>query len=147
MNLWRPFYRSSASRYSRASISFSMPGTGLVAHSTMIVFAGSSACIVLSTLLQGSQSDPRIAVSCGLHYCTVSLRFGEEAPGFAISLERWDALPRDPRQDVRWLRLGAPPLIGYAFRRVRRSTSTDAFQTCDVGRARVHLPSEAVHGT
>jgi hypothetical protein len=41
----------------RASISFSMPGTGLVAHSTMIVFAASSACIVLSTLLQGSQSD------------------------------------------------------------------------------------------
>jgi hypothetical protein len=31
----------------------------------------------------------------------------------------------------------------YAFRRVRRRTSTDAFQTCDAGRARVHLPSEA----
>ena len=48
----------------RASISFSMPGTGLVVHSTMIVFAGSSARIVLSTLLQGSHVDPRIAVSC-----------------------------------------------------------------------------------
>jgi hypothetical protein len=28
-------------------------------------------------------------------------------------------------------------------RRVRRRTFTDAFQTCDAGRARVHLPSEA----
>jgi hypothetical protein len=27
--------------------------------------------------------------------------------------------------------------------RVRRRTSTEAFQTCDAGRARVHLPSEA----
>ena len=54
-----------------------------------------------------------------------------------------DALPCDPRQDVRWLSSGAAPLIGYAFRRVRRGTSTDAFQTCDAGRARVPLPSEA----
>src|ERR1700732_4306262 len=54
-----------------------------------------------------------------------------------------DALPRDPRQDVRWLSSGAAPLIVYAFRRVRRSTSTEAFQTCDAGRARVQLPSEA----
>src|SRR6202011_3300699 len=38
---------------------------------------------------------------------------------------------------------GAAPLIVYAFRRVRRRTSTEAFQTCDAGRARVHLPSEA----
>jgi hypothetical protein len=38
---------------------------------------------------------------------------------------------------------GAAPLIVYAFRRVRRRTSTDAFQTCDAGRAGVHLPSEA----
>jgi putative transposase len=29
---------------------------------------------------------------------------------------------------------GTAPLIGYAFRRVRRSTSTDAFQRCDAGR-------------
>jgi hypothetical protein len=42
---------------------------------------------------------------------------------------------------------GAAPLIVSAFRRVRRSTSTDAFQTCDAGRARVQLPSEAVHRT
>ena len=41
----------------------------------------------------------------------------------------------------------AAPLIVCAFRRVRRSTSTDAFQTCDAGRAGVHLPSEAVHQT
>jgi hypothetical protein len=54
-----------------------------------------------------------------------------------------DALPRDPRQDVRWLTSGAGPLIGYGFRRVRRRTSTDAFQTCDAGRAGVQLPSEA----
>jgi len=57
-----------------------------------------------------------------------------------------DALPRDPRQDVRWLRSGAAPLIVSTFRRVRRSTSTDAFQTCDAcdaGRAGVHLPWEA----
>src|ERR1700730_11244837 len=53
-----------------------------------------------------------------------------------------DALPRDPRQDVRWLSPGATPLIVYALRRVRRSTSTDAFQSRDAGRARVHLPSE-----
>src|ERR1700731_982966 len=38
---------------------------------------------------------------------------------------------------------GAAPLIVYAFRRVRRRTSTEAFQTCDAGRAGVHLPSEA----
>ena len=38
---------------------------------------------------------------------------------------------------------GPPPLIVYAFRRVRRRTSTDALQTCDAGRARVQLPSEA----
>ena len=61
----------------------------------------------------------------------------------ALSGARRDALPRDPRRDVRWLSSGAAPLIGYAFRRVRRSTSTDAFQTCDAGRAGVHLPSEA----
>ena len=42
---------------------------------------------------------------------------------------------------------GAAPLIVCAFRRVRRATSTDAFQTCDAGRAGVHLPSEAVHRT
>src|SRR6516162_9879212 len=40
---------------------------------------------------------------------------------------------------------GAAPLIVSAFRRVRRSTSTNAFQTCDAGRARVHRPSEAVN--
>lgn len=33
----------------------------------------------------------------------------------------------------------------YAIRRVRRSTSTDAFQRFDAGRAGVHLRSEAVH--
>jgi hypothetical protein len=54
-----------------------------------------------------------------------------------------DALPRDPRQDLRWLSSGAAPLIVYAFRRVRRRTSTDAFQPCHAGRARVQLPSEA----
>jgi hypothetical protein len=54
-----------------------------------------------------------------------------------------DALPRDPRQEVRWLTSGAAPLIVYGFRRVRRRTSTDAFQTCDAGRAGVQLPSEA----
>ena len=37
-----------------------------------------------------------------------------------------DALPRDPRHDGRWLSSGAAPLMVYAFRRVRRSTSTDA---------------------
>jgi hypothetical protein len=42
---------------------------------------------------------------------------------------------------------GAAPLIVYAFRRVRRGTATDAFETCDAGRARVLLPSEAVHRT
>ena len=51
-----------------------------------------------------------------------------------------DALPRNPRQDVRWLSSGAAPLIVYTF---RRRTSTEAFQTCDAGRAGVHLPSEA----
>src|SRR5271167_2998424 len=39
-------------------------------------------------------------------------RFSEEAPGFDDLMRRcrWDgrdALPRDPRQDVRWLRSGA----------------------------------------
>jgi hypothetical protein len=58
-----------------------------------------------------------------------------------------DALPSDPRQDVRWLTLGAAPPIVCTFRRVRRSTSTDAFQTCDAGRAGVPLPSEAVQRT
>jgi hypothetical protein len=58
-----------------------------------------------------------------------------------------DALPRDARQDVRWLTSGVAPLIVYAFRRVRRSTSTDAFHNCDAGRAGVPLPSEAVHRT
>jgi hypothetical protein len=38
---------------------------------------------------------------------------------------------------------GAAPLIVCAFRRVRRGTSTEAFQTGDAGRARVQLPSEA----
>ena len=42
---------------------------------------------------------------------------------------------------------GAAPLIVCAFRRVRRSTSTGTFQTCDAGRAGVHLPLEAVHQT
>jgi hypothetical protein len=42
---------------------------------------------------------------------------------------------------------GAAPLIVYAFRRVRRITSTAAFLTCYAGRARVHLASEAVHRT
>ena len=42
---------------------------------------------------------------------------------------------------------GAAPLIVSAFRRVRRSRSTDAFQPCDPGRAGVHLLAEAVHGT
>jgi hypothetical protein len=37
---------------------------------------------------------------------------------------------------------GAAPLVVSLFRRVRRSMSTDAFQTCDAGRARVQLPSE-----
>src|SRR5271166_5687013 len=31
-----------------------------------------------------------------------------------------DALPRDARQDVRWITSGAAPLIVYTFRRVRR---------------------------
>jgi hypothetical protein len=39
---------------------------------------------------------------------------------------------------------GAAPLIVSAFRRVRRSTSTDAFQTGDAGRARVHLQSASI---
>jgi hypothetical protein len=64
--------------------------------------------------------------------------------GLTISLgDGRDALPRDPRQDVRWLISGAAPFIVYAFRRVRRRTSTEAFQTCHAGRARVQLPSEA----
>ena len=54
--------------------------------------------------------------------------------------------PPDPPQDVRCLTSGAAPLIVYAFRRVR-STSTDAFHTGDAGRAGVPLPSEAVHRT
>ena len=58
-----------------------------------------------------------------------------------------DTLLRDARQDVRWLTSGAAPLIVYAFRRVRRSTSTDAFHTGGAGRAGVPLPSEAVHRT
>src|SRR3984893_16532470 len=75
-------------------------------------------------------------------------RFGKEARWFDDLMRRRrrdgrDALPCDPRQDVRWLISGAAPLIVYAFRRVRRSTSTAAFQTCDAGRARVQLPSEA----
>jgi hypothetical protein len=42
---------------------------------------------------------------------------------------------------------GAAALILSAFRRVRRSTSTDALQTGDAGRAGVQLSSEAVHRT
>ena len=41
------------------------------------------------------------------------------------------------------VKIRCSPLIVSAFRRVRRSTSTDAFQTCEAGRAGVHLPSEA----
>ena len=41
---------------------------------------------------------------------------------------------------------GAAPLIVSAFRRVRRSRSTDALQTSDPGRAGVHLLAEALHG-
>ena len=52
-----------------------------------------------------------------------------------------------PRHDVRRLTSGAAPLIVCTFRRVRRGTSTDAFQTCDAGRAGVHLPSETVQRT
>jgi glycosyltransferase involved in cell wall biosynthesis len=55
-------------------------------------------------------------------------RFGEEALSLTIrSGFGRDALPRDPRPDVRGLSSGAAPLIVYAFRRVRRRTSTDAF--------------------
>jgi hypothetical protein len=42
---------------------------------------------------------------------------------------------------------GAAPLIVSAFRRVRRSRFTDAFQTCDPRHAGVHQLAEAVHGT
>ncbi len=42
---------------------------------------------------------------------------------------------------------GAAPLIVCAFRRVRRRTSTDAFQACDAGRAGVHPPSAALYRT
>jgi hypothetical protein len=79
-------------------------------------------------------------------------RFGEEARAVDDLMRRCrcdgrDALPREPPQDVRWLSSGAAPLVVYAFRRVRRGTSTDAFETCDTGRAGVHLPSKAVHRT
>src|SRR5271157_1564611 len=40
----------------------------------------------------------------------------------------------------------APPMV-CAFRRVRRSTLTDAFHRCNAGRAGVHLPPEAVRRT
>ena len=40
--------------------------------------------------------------------------------------------------------LGCSASDRHALRRVRSSTSTDAFQTCDAGRAGVHLPSEAL---
>jgi len=40
---------------------------------------------------------------------------------------------------------GAASVIVCAFRRVRRSPPSDAFQTCDAGRAREHLLFEAVH--
>ena len=42
---------------------------------------------------------------------------------------------------------GAAFLIVSAFRRVRRSTSTDALQTCGPGRAGVQLLAEALHVT
>src|SRR5271165_2734118 len=42
---------------------------------------------------------------------------------------------------------GAAPLIVYAFGRVRRRTSTDAFQTCNAGRAGAYRPSEALQPT
>jgi hypothetical protein len=42
---------------------------------------------------------------------------------------------------------GAAPLIVSAFRRVRRGTPADAFQTLDAGRAGVQLPAEEVHET
>ena len=75
-------------------------------------------------------------------------RFGKEALGLAIRLgDGRDALPRDPRQDFRWLTAGAAPLIVYAVRRVRRRTSTDACQPCDAGRAGMHLPFELVRRT
>jgi len=53
-----------------------------------------------------------------------SVRWGLPPHGWcALSGARRDALPRDARQDVRWLTSGVAPLIVYAFRRVRRSQS------------------------
>jgi hypothetical protein len=77
---------------------------------------------------------------------------GRRRPSFDDLIRRCrgdgrDALPSDPRQNVGWLTPGAAPLIVCTFRRVRRSTSTEAFQTFDAGRAGVPLPSEAVHRT
>jgi hypothetical protein len=49
----------------RASISFSMPGSGLLAPTTMTVFADCSVRINISSArLHGSPLHPRIAVSC-----------------------------------------------------------------------------------
>src|ERR1700730_17527456 len=70
-------------------------------------------------------------------------RFGEEAPGLTIRLgDGRDALPRDPRQDVRWLSSGAAPLIVYASgaaRPQRRSRpATPDAPDCRSHRRRVH---------
>jgi hypothetical protein len=76
-------------------------------------------------------------------------RFGEAARGFEDLIRQCcgngrDALPRE-RDQTSAVTSGAAPLGVSAFRRVRRSTSTEAFQTGDAGRAEVQLPSEAVH--
>ena len=41
---------------------------------------------------------------------------------------------------------GAAPLIVCAFRRVRRNTSTDAFQTCDALRRRTRRSASTIGG-
>src|SRR5271166_5719864 len=63
----------------------------------------------------------------------------------ALSGARRDALPRDPRQHVRWSCPVYPPPMVDALRRVRRRTSGTLLWTCGAGRAGTRIRSEALH--
>src|SRR5271166_1141127 len=56
-----------------------------------------------------------------------------------------DALPRDPRQHIRWSCPVYPPPMVDALRRVRRRTSGTLLWTCGAGRAGTRIRSEALH--
>jgi hypothetical protein len=58
---------------------------------------------------------------------------------------RRDALPRDPRQHLRWLCPVYPPPMVDALGRVRHRTSETPLWTCGAGRAGTRIRSKALH--